>query len=442
MVKIIGANMSKTVPSEMKLMMSFWDGGRCHFTRTMALAEEAKIRGHEVGVVTSEKYAPVIGSLAIVDKIFVIPTRPPNTPPPPYEFPLYSHAFRHAQRLRGLGFDNVDWLHKITEMEIAAIEEFKPDVIVNDYRDTIRTAAQAKDIPVAGVTHTTGSVDGLPFAWWTKPPENAVLPDCRDSFNEVRSYYNLYPINDEREMFSGDITLIASSPSLEPLARDSENTHHVGMLSKWKPDNDFEPIDPTLVDKNIFSYVGETTRPQYGYEEMLTRVIEREPQLGFYIVGNVDRYNNPIIAKRQRDKTVVVADFIPGPNAIHDSAVTLNHGGHGTTMLSLALGRPLICIGPYQSECASSFRGTEEQGAGIMLNHSTGPLEQRPAPDLGENVEIFGYWHSELTSGLIHETINKVINDESFTLNAQRLGRELLELGGVVKAMDLIQEIA
>jgi UDP:flavonoid glycosyltransferase YjiC (YdhE family) len=434
--------MSNKAPGDIKLMMGFWDGGRCHLTRTLALAEEAKRRGNEVGIITSEKYAPSIGSLAIADKVYVIPTRPPNTPTPPYEFPLYSHAFRHAQRLRGLGFNNVDWLHEITKMELAAIEDFRPDVVVNDYRDTIRTSAQIKGIPVAGVTHTTGSVDGLPFAWWTNPPEDAILPDCRDSFNEVRAHYNLAPISDEREMFSGDLTLIASSPSLEPIAKNSGNTRHVGMLSKWKPDNNFEPIDPNLVDKKIFSYVGEQTRPQYGYEGMLTQVIELEPNLGFYVVGNVDRYSSPVIAERQRNKTVVVADFIPGPNAIRDSAVTLNHGGHGTTMLSLALGRPLVCIGPYQSECASSFRGAEQQGAGIMLNHSTGPPERQPAPDLGENVEIFGYWHSELSSELIHEAIKKVIGDESFTLNAQRLGRELLELGGVERAMDLIQGIA
>ena len=68
-------------------------------------------------------------------------------------------------------------------------------------------------------------------------------------------------------------------------------------------------------------------------------------------------------------------------------------------------------------------------------------LERRPAPDLGEGVEIFGYWHSELSADLIHDTVRRVINDESFTRNAQRLGRELAELGGIERAVDIIQGV-
>jgi UDP:flavonoid glycosyltransferase YjiC (YdhE family) len=426
----------------MKMMVSFWDGGRCHFTRAMTLAEEAQKRGLEVGVITSEKYAQEVGSLAVANEVYVIPTRPPDTPPPPYEFPLYSHAFRHAQRLRGLRFDNIDWLHEVTAKEIEAIRDFKADVIVNDYRDTIRTSAQVNGVPVVGVTHTTGNVDGLPFVWWTTPPNNVTLPDCRNSFNHVRADYGLDPIIDEREMFSGDINLIPSSPSLESLVNNSGNSHYVGVLSGWKPNDSFHPIDPSLVSKKLFSYVGEPTRPQYGYEDMLTQVISEEPDMGFYIVGSPNRYSSKSIDARRRDGTVVVAEFLPGSLAINDSSVVLSHGGNGTTMLSLAMGKPIVCIGPYQSDCMSTFKGIEEQGAGVMLNHSTGPFERRPAPDLGEGVEIFGYWKTKLSAIMIHDAIRKVLDDERFFLNAQRLGRELIELGGAERALDLIQEVA
>lgn len=435
--------MSEFGEAENRVMFSSWDGGRCHFTRTMALAEEAQSRGMEVGFIVSEKFAPEIGSLAVPAEVHVIPNRPENNPPPPYEFPLYSHIFKHAQRLRGLGFDNAAWLQDITEREIAAIQDFNPGVIVNDYRDTIRTSAQVRGVPVVGITHTTGNLDGKTFGWWVTPPEDARLPDCRDSFNEVRENFGLAPIADEREMFSGDISLIPSSPSLEPTVRDSDTTHYVGILSKWKPgDSGFDTIPSDVADPRVFSYVGETSRPQYGYEGMLTEVIQREPGMGFYVVGDRSRYANETIAARERQGSVKVESFIPGPTAIGDSVVTLNHGGHGTTMLSLSLGKPLICIGPYQSECATSFRGAEEHGAGIMLNHSTGPLERRKAPDLGDDIDIFGYWRSELTADRIHDAIREVVEDERYTTNAQRLGSELLELGGVERAMDIIQATA
>jgi UDP:flavonoid glycosyltransferase YjiC (YdhE family) len=424
------------------MLMGFWDGGRCHLTRTLAMAEEAHNRGIEVGVITSEKYASELGSLASINQLYVIPTRPLNTSPPPYEFPLYSHAFRHAQRLRGLHFDDVRWLDEITQQEIEVIEDFRPDVVVNDYRDTIRTSAQVKGVPVAGITHTTGNINGLTFGWWTEPPADTIIPDCRDSFNEVRTSYGLDPITDEREMFSGDINLIPSTPTLDPLAKKTDSDHYVGMLSRWKPDGDFETIDPKITSQRVFSYVGEPTRPQYGYEDMLTEVVKYEPDLGFYIVGSSERYDNETIKKMQRAGKAIVRSFIPGPVAIEDSSVVLSHGGNGTIMLSLSLGKPVVCVGPYQSDCSSGFRFVEEQGAGVMLNHSKGPLERRLAPDLGEGVEIFGYWHSDITADQLHEAISRTMVDESFAVNARKLGCELVKMGGVVRAVDLIQEIA
>ena len=433
--------MSEVDASNTRMMMSFWDGGRCHFTRTMALAEEAVHRGIEVGVVTSEKYAQEIGSLGLASEVYVIPTRPAVTTPPPYEFPLYSHAFRHAQRLRGLGFYDVEWVYDTTQKEIEAMKHFKPNVVVNDYRDTIRTSAQVYGVPVVGVAHTTGSVDGLPFSWWSPPPDDAILPDCKDSFNKVRTHFGLEPIVDEREMFSGDRTLIPSSPSLDPLAKESGNTFHVGMLSRWKSDKNFVPIDSRLAGARVFSYTGEPTRPQYGFETMIQEVMTQSSEQGFYVVGDSARYASAEIARRQQEGTAVVAGFIPGPDAIADSSVTLCHGGNGTIMLSLTLGKPIICIGPYQSDCSSTFWGVQDQGAGIMLNHSTGPLARKLAPDLGEGVEIFGYWKTELTADGIRVAINEVLEDDSYTVNATRLGEELIELGGVSRAVDLIQEM-
>jgi UDP:flavonoid glycosyltransferase YjiC (YdhE family) len=63
------------------------------------------------------------------------------------------------------------------------------------------------------------------------------------------------------------------------------------------------------------------------------------------------------------------------------------------------------------------------------------------APDLGEGVEIFGYWKTELTADGIRVAINEVLEDDSYTINATRLGEELIELGGVSRAVDLIQEM-
>jgi UDP:flavonoid glycosyltransferase YjiC (YdhE family) len=406
----------------------------------MSLATEAHERGIEIGFITSQKYAEEIGSAALDATVYVIPNRPTNMAPPPYEFPLYSHAFRHAQRLRGLGFDNVGWLKKTTSQEIHALQDFQPNAVVNDYRDTIRTAAQASGIPVVGITHTTGNEHGKTFGWWTQPPEDAKLPDCQDSFNEVRTSLGLDPIEDEREMFSGDINLIPSIPELDPLLVSSEQSHYVGMISNWQvtEKTPLAPIAQTM-NQRVFSYVGEKTRPQYGYEPMLSEVIANMPNTGFYITGDPTRYDKRVIARRRAGE-IIISDYIPGATAIEASEVVLCHGGNGTVMLSLTLGKPVICVGPYQSDCTSTFYGVEQSEAGIMLNHSKGPFERRSAPDLGSDIDIFGYWKTELNSEILQEAINATLTNSTYRENAQKLGNKLVALGGPQHAIDIIHE--
>lgn len=420
-----------------RIMFAFWDGGRGHLTRVAALATEAHGRGHEVGFVTSDKYASELGALAIQPAVFSIANRPPAPKPMKGQFPVYSHAFLHAQRLRGLGFDDSRWLKAITQQEKRALEEFSPHVVVNDYRDTIRTAAEATAIPVVGITQTTGNVHGKTLGNWVTPPPDAQLPDCKDSFNEVRAYYGLAPITDERYMFSGDINIIPSSPSLDPV--DDPHSFHVGMLSKWsRGDGSFKAIDANVAQHRIFSYVGESTRPTYGYENILGAVIQQHPEQGFYVVGDPRDYSSSHLEVRQESGSLVVAPFISGPEATEDSSVILTHGGHSTVALALGLGRPIIGIGAFQSEAATTLRSVEGHGAGLYIPHSSQPLERRPSLHDGEDWEMFGHWQTTIQPDDVSQAIDKVLHDNTYRHKAVQLGQELLDLGGVEYALDII----
>ena len=416
--------------TEKRAMVSFWDGGRCHFTRAMTVAAELLSRGMQVGAITSDKYADEAALVFGHENTFVVPNRPPQVETPPYEFPLYSHAYGHAQRLKGLGFDDVQWLLGVTEMEIDALDAFRPDVIINDYRDTIRTAAEHRDVPVVAITHTTGNVDGYNFGWWVEPPQGAVLPSCLDSFNAVRTELGLAEISDERYMFSGTHNVIPSIEEIDPLRVASLNTTYVGMISNWQRDVSFSSLDGTLSPK-IFSYAGETTRPQYGLERMLSKIVGEETGSGFYIVaGDEQRYDNDRMRTARNQGRVLLDGYIPGFDATSDSDVVLTQGGNGTVALSLSLGKPMICIGPPQSDCSSIFRGVEQHGAGIMINHSSEPLESIKAPDLGKDVDIFGYWTSNITAEQVSNAIHTVTEDPSFRDNAERLGEKYRSLNG------------
>jgi len=427
----------RTRRSRWRVMFSFWDGGRGHVTRTILLARAARERGAHVGIVTSRKFAADLRATAAAHEYFLIENRP-TTRGRPYPMPVYSHAHRHAQRLRGLGFDDGTWVLETTRREVEAIRAFRPDLIVNDYRDTIRSAAQLVGVPVVGITHATGNTGGAAMGSWSPPPSDAVLPDCRDSFNLSREILGLPPIDDERVMFEGDISIVPSTPELDPLPYSAVNTRFVGLISA--PTAQAGP-KPALNGArfNVYCYVGEPTRPRFGFERLIDQVVASLPDVGFYLVGDADAYPGEVIRRRRAEGSVVLERFMPAAATIADSAAVLCHGGNSTVMLALTLGKPVICVGPYHSDCAAAFRAVQSAGAGIRLDHSHGPLERRAAPDLGRGVEIFGHWRSELTAGELTEAITAVTADDTYAFHARRLGRDLLAYGGADRLLDILR---
>jgi len=423
-----------------KVLFSFWDGGTGHLTRVMSLAEEARKRGMKVGFISSEKYVSWILNENPNYRVYLISNRNPTAQPPPYPFPVYSHAFGHAQRLRGLRFDDVKWLRGIVKKEIEVLKSYQPDVVINDYRDTIKIAAEVLKIPIVGITKSTGNPDGYTFSWWLAPPPDLILPDCRQSFNVVRKEYGLTPIKDEREMFSGNVCIIPSIKEIDPLMRKSRNSYYVGLLSYWWRRNDEFEFIPYNIPK-IFSYIGEKTRPEYGYSSIITQVILSFPDVGFYIAGSADKYTDLRIEKLKKQKRVIVKDYIPAKTAISECSVVLNHGGSGTVLLALSMGKPIIFVGPFNTDQIGVARRVTELGAGLIIPHSTKPLEKMKAPDLGEGVEIMGYWKSEVTPDKISAAIKEVLTNSHYTKNAERLAHLINTFGGVRDALDIVERL-
>lgn len=421
-----------------RVIFSFWDGGAGHLIRTVSMAREARKRGFEIGFVSSEKYADWILNEIPNSKIFIIPNRNSKAQPPPYPFPVYSHAFGHAQRLRGLKFDDTAWLKKTIEKEVDVLRQFRPSVIINDYRDTIKVAAEVLGIPIVGVTKSTGNPSGYTFGWWVTPPSRMILPDCRESFNIVRKKFGLPFIQDEREMFTGTISIIPSIRELDPLVRESRHSYYVGLLSNWWRNED----SVELISKNIpkvFSYIGEKTRPQYGYESILMRVMKSLPDIGFYVVGNPERYKAFTMKGPKGQRKIIVEEYMPANKLIPECSVVLSHGGGETVLLALSHGIPVICIGPFTSEQATFFRWVEKQNAGLLIPHSDKPLKRMKAPDLGDGIEIMGYWKSEINSGQIITAINEVLGNSQYTKNAQRLAKSINALGGTKDVLNLVE---
>jgi UDP:flavonoid glycosyltransferase YjiC (YdhE family) len=432
-------NISNKLPR--KILFTFWDGGFGHAYRVITVAKEFFDSGYKVGFICSKKYLTHLKALSFINEIFVVENRKKNIHIPPYRFPIYSHAFRHSQRLKGLEFDDVEFLEYLVKQEIAVISKFKPDVIINDYRDTIRISAEMSGVPLIGITKSNGNTAGYTLGWWVSLPDDLILPDCLDSFNFVRNKYKLSPMFDERELFEGDICIIPSSPSIDPLPLKRVIDHYVGVLNEMKSIS--KPIEGLELKKKceerlLFWYIGEgNNRPYIDFDNMLCEIVDR---LNIYLVvsGSQEKYYK-LYEKATKLKRIVIKPFFK-PNEyawiLKNASVIVSQGG-STAMLGLAKGIPVIMI-PWNAEPNMAYF-VNRYGAGIHLQHSLKPLERRPASDLGKNVEIMGHWHSDLNTHRLQEAIETILFNVAYKKKANELSKELSELGNSKTVLQLTQ---
>ena len=423
-----------------RALFSFWDGGFGHLKRILSIANYLSSFGYSIGVICAKKFVPLLSDIDFISNIFVIENRKKLIHRMPYQLPVYSHAFRHAQRLCGLEFNDTKFLNDVVKKEIQVIKEFKPKVIINDYRDTIKIASEYTNTPIVGITTSNGNSAGYPMGWWVPGPDDLVLPDCRNSFNEIRKKYGLKPITDERESFEGDFCIIPSCKTLDPLISPREKDVYVGLLNKSLNSNPKSKLSSLVKSKKvIFWYMGEgNNRPECNFDYILEKIIN-ELDAYFIVAGSKQRYKKTESLSKICEN-VHVDDFYSGEEydwIIENSSAIINHGST-TSMLGLSQGVPFITI-PWNTESNMAIWGSK-YGAGIYLSHSSEPLERRYALDLGKNVEIMGYWSSKLTCQSVLESLNDVLVNPVYREKAQDIAKELNRYDGYEAIFNIVEK--
>lgn len=424
------------------ILFTFWDGGQGHLRRIMPLAIELHKLGYHIGFITSVKLEKYLDSKKY--SVFVIENRKTHIHPPPYKFPIYSHAFLHAQRLKGLEFDDVDFLEYTIKKEVGVIQKFKPLLIINDYRDTIKISAEICNIPVVGVTSSNGNSNGYTMGWWIDIPSDLTLPNCLDSFNFIREKYGCELIADERQSFEGDISIIPNTPSIDPLISKKDTDFYTGILHELETGDNPKPdlaINQLPKKYTIFWYMGESNnRPYFDFDSILLKVI---PQIdaNWIIAGTVDRYKKTYSYAYKKDNIIIKPFFYSHEYTaiIERASLVINHGA-STVMLALSKGIPFIAM-PWNTETAANSVFASKHGAGIYLPHYKDSMQRIHANDLGEGVEIMGCWDSHLTVPVLLDAVNIVLNDDSYKNKAEKIALELKKEGGVRRAVEIVLSI-
>ena len=102
------------------------------------------------------------------------------------------------------------------------------------------------------------------------------------------------------------------------------------------------------------------------------------------------------------------------------SDLLIHHGGYGSCQTGLYMGKPAVIV-PTFSERESNARRVATTGAGAFVQVKDGPRVK------------------QVSVRELRASIQQVLRDPSFAMNAQRISRVLRSYGGASQAAQLIE---
>jgi UDP:flavonoid glycosyltransferase YjiC (YdhE family) len=400
--------------------------------RSLALADELKSRGHTV-LFTSSK-----AKRAFVEQA---------------GFSVYgaSHPDLNLndENDQGIGYftshrhEFMEWFRD----EIAAAEDFRPDVIVNS--PTFFGAIAAKKTRIPHVTVVNGN--------WL-PSFRGVLGlgrcDCslghdfsrrmmgpllargfdRVYLAQIQGWYDelgVGPLPTTRsDLHKGLPALIPGIPILEPVERES--AHFIGPLH-WTGFDGLSPGGPSLFTDTsrprIYVTLGGSVFRKESYRELMEAFAARDDWDTVMSLGpNIPRDALPADLPHLK-----VRQYVPGLDACRWADVVVNTASHGTIMQALSFGKPMVLI-PRNIDQSTFAARLQELGAAENLNRmSLKAFTKREAYVESAN---------RITGDRIVQAAERVFQSKSLRGGAMRLSEEVARFpDGARRGADLIQEV-
>ncbi|MEU1516208.1 glycosyltransferase [Streptomyces sp. NPDC005811] len=300
--------------------------------------------------------------------------------------------------------------------DLAAIDAYRPHIVVTDMQPTAVLAARLRGLPVVSLADTDFLHD-TPHPWmpWNTADPKKLLPhpDAIGAIGELASEHGLAPVRHVRDLLWGDRTIVPSSPEVEPapVAPDGRNEAvFVGPLY-WDPPG--PPFQPERRAGTRHVYV------TIGSGGMVTERALRE------VLAALDRPDLTVFLSAgfaaadwvREHRNVQVGGFtgITGPIGWAD--LVLSHGGYSTVLASLEQGKPQVVL-PFMSEQEANGRYfVEQHGAGLVARTT----EVDPADGTLTYVNRHGGRTSDpvVPAAEIARTVDEVLGDGGF---AERAG--------------------
>jgi UDP:flavonoid glycosyltransferase YjiC (YdhE family) len=422
-------------------------GGFGHISRCLALAYEAKHRGHTcVFVINDRKYEKKIRDdfkvfisetytqwflLLTLMKDRLVRFKPPAAP-------LFIEVTGLDYQVMRDGLINRQKIKKKLEQYIKIVKTFEPDVLIGDTNLLVWILSKKTRIPSVQIVRYASHPKTAKLIWWKNIPEGTTPPNSSEIFNPLLMKMGLNPINRAEELLQGDLYIVPSIPEIEPIPED-ESTVYVGALTISKINNEMPSWWEGIDDGQplIYITIGGGAGP-VGNKLFFSTLVEAFANKPFHVVVSTSskfesqtHFNAP--------KNIRFFKWVPGKFLISKADLVIFHGGYGTMMESIAFGKPTITI-PFQSEQEGNGKRLEQLGCGLVVKLSKERFKCIESKWKYGTYTFLVQKRYDLTAEKLSGEVDKILFNPQYLVKAKSLKEKVKEYRGPEKAIELIEK--
>ena len=413
-------------------------GGFGHVSRCLAVAEYFKQLGISTAFLMHHKaaIAKVSNEYKVfnIDLSFRFPVFWKNILryfKKPLVEPLFLKVSDLSYQVIRDGFTSIRIIKKIINFYLDVLNEYKPDIIINDTNLLIGIAAKILHIPVIQIIRKAFYPEEPKLIWWDYK-DNLDPPDILPLFNEVLGNYKLTSIPRAEDLLKGEVYIVPSIPELEP-GMKGQNTFYAGPLLKKEKDEQQFNFDNNG-GKNIYVTLGGGAVGHTRFFELMNKSLKGADYN--VIVSTSGKY------KRQQIENVSNIHYhkwLPGRQVIEQSDLVVFHGGYGTMMETIEAGIPSLVI-PFHSEQESNGRRLKENGCSEICKLSN---QEEVIVKKDWNFGAYSYAVQNeftLSNDEFLGYIEKLFEDDFYQISAGKLSEKFKMYEGPAKIFSIIRD--
>ncbi len=291
--------------------------------------------------------------------------------------------FRRAVE-RGARFYDLPVLRRYTASDLVAIERFRPDVVVGDFRPSLAVSARRAGVPLVallnahwspGYRHADYPMPVLPITRLIGPrlfspvfalARKAAIAHFAQPFDQLRCEHGLPTLGGDLRRHYADADAVAypDIPELYPVDPLPARHAYLGPVL-WEPPTPLPDWWGDLGDAPVLGYASLGSSGEHGLLPRILQVLGELDGVSLVATAGADAGIAPAAKLR-------LARYLPGSAATARARFVICNGGSMTVQQALSAGVPVIGLCGNMDQMLN-MAPVAAAGAGILLRADAAP---------------------------------------------------------------------